>query len=111
MAAHDKSPITDSAWFWLVLFSWVGLLILFVMHGRYGQRQARIEKQYQARDRVVNDDVGNPTRRDYSAPNQTLIPLWPLATLLVGVAAIASIMLYREQHRLAEESPPEGPPL
>jgi hypothetical protein len=94
-----KAPITDSAWFWVVLFSCVGLLALFVMHGHYSQRQARIERQYQARDRVANNDVGDPTRREYSRPDDTLITLWPLATLLVGVAVVASAMLYRERRR------------
>lgn len=105
----EKAPITDSAWFWVLLFTAVGLLALFAMHGHYSQRQARIERQYQARDRVANDDVGDSARRDYSLPSETLIPLWPLAILLVGVAAGASIMLYREQQRRAvTEKLPEG---
>jgi len=106
----EKTPITDSAWFWVALFSVVGLLALFVMHGHYGQRQARLERQYQARDRVANDDIDNPARREYSRPSETLIPLWPLATLFVGVAVVSSAMLYRERcrHDFAR-TPHDGP--
>jgi hypothetical protein len=100
MPASTKPPITDSPWFWVILFSMVGLIALFTISGQYGKRQARLERQYQARERVMDDAVEDPTRREYATPGMTLVPIWPLAVILVATAGVAAAMLRREQQRL-----------
>ena len=47
-----EPPITDSPWFWVLVFSVVALIALGAISGQYGKRQARLERQYQARERV-----------------------------------------------------------
>ena len=75
--------------------------------GKYQKRQARIELQYQARERVAeklaaeNNPAGGErtddleARRPFATPGNNLITLWPLAVLLGIVAAVAATMLYR----------------
>ena len=104
----EQAPITDSPWFWVLAFSVVALIALVAISGQYGKRQARLERQYQARERVadgaVGDNaVGDPERREYASPDNTLVPLWPLAILLVGVIGFAAVMLRREFQRHRDE--------
>jgi hypothetical protein len=107
-----KSPLTDSPWFWVLVFSLMGLGALVAISGKYGQRQSRLERQYQARERVREDSMSDPARREYSSPERTLVPLWPLAVVLIAVAVGAAVMLDRERRgrgrpgSLEERAPP-----
>lgn len=94
-----ERPITDSPWFWVLLFSVMGVVALGAISGQYGKRQVRLERQYQARERLADDAVGDPERGDYSEPGDTLVPIWPLAIVLAGVAIIATVMLIRDRRR------------
>jgi hypothetical protein len=93
----------------------MGLLALAVMSGKYSRRQANIERNYQARERVAEKITAenNPpnsrriedqqAQRPFATPDNKLIPLWPLATLLSLISIVAATMLYRGRVRL-------GPP-
>jgi hypothetical protein len=116
---NPKYPLTDSPWFWALVFSLMGLLALAVIgfSGKYQKRQAKIELQYQARERVAEkltaenkpavreriDDL--EARRPFATPGNNLITLWPLAVLLGIVAVVAGAMLYRGRGRPGS---PEG---
>ena len=119
MNSEDHVSITDSPWFWVLIFSVMGLLALAVIGGKYGRRQANIERQYQARERVAEKLAAenNPAaadriedsdaRREYATPGDKLIPIWPLAVLLGLFAVVAAAMLYRGRGRpgsLGQES-------
>jgi hypothetical protein len=109
MNSQDNSPLTDSPWFWVLLFSLfaLGALAVMVFSGWYGKRQTRLERQYQARYRVAEKITAenNPAasertdgleaRRPFASPGNNLIKTWPLAVLLGIVAAVAAAMLYR----------------
>jgi hypothetical protein len=106
---NDRSPLTDSPWFWALAFSLMGLIALAAVgfSGKYQKRQAKIELQYQARERVAekltaeNKPAGGErtddleARRPFATPGNNLITLWPLAVLLGIVAVLAGAMLYR----------------
>jgi hypothetical protein len=62
MPPKEKPPITDSPWFWALMFSVVALVALVAISGQYGKRQARLERQYQARERIQNDELGDQGR-------------------------------------------------
>src|SRR4051794_11941227 len=103
MNSKVSSPLTDSPWFWALAFSLMGLLALGTVgfSGKYQKRQAKIELQYQARERVAEkltaenkpkggqrtDDL--EARRPFATPDNNLITLWPLAVLLGIVAVVA----------------------
>jgi hypothetical protein len=104
----NRPSITDSPWFWVMLFSLMAIGALLSVGGKYGRRQAGIERQYQARERVM-EGQGSATElspRPYATADDTLIPLWPLAAALGGLAALAVVMLVRG--RLRPDSPADG---
>lgn len=104
---NPKSPITDSAWFWVLMFALFGLFLIAIGGRKYSQLQASIERKYQARERVAeklgaenNPDLGiridvPEARREFATPGNQLIPLWPLAALLGLISIVAAAMLYR----------------
>ncbi len=111
MDPQPSSPVTDSPWFWVMMFSLMALAALTAIGGKYGRRQATIERQYQARTRVAEQQANEnnstaDTRtdqqtapRDFATPADTLIPLWPLAVVLLLVALSAGFMLVRGRRR------------
>lgn len=105
--SHSKPPITDSPWLWFAIFPAVGLVMLLATGGKFGERQAGIERQGQARTalaegklEVQEDRTGQKEATGvphYSQPGDTQVELWPLAVTL-GVLSVASLaMLVRER--------------
>ncbi len=115
----DRTPITDSPWYWVLLFSLMALVALAAISGKYGRRQANIERQYQARERIAEKRaaennspasariVDQQDRRPLATPADHLVPLWPLAILLALAALVAAAMLVRASR--AGPGPGPGP--
>ena len=110
MGLQQRSPVTDSPWFWVLMFSGMALAALLAIGPKYGGRQARLERQYQARERIAARRVANnqtaaertsdqAERRDLASAENTLVPLWPLALVLSGIGVFAAIMLIRGRGR------------
>ena len=62
-----QRPITDSPWFWALLFSAAGLVCVLVIMPQYEQRQRRLEMQSSLarRSSVVRRKANQPhARRD-----------------------------------------------
>jgi hypothetical protein len=113
----SQPPITDSPWLWFSLFTAVGLVSLLVTGGKFGSRQANIERQAQARTAVaegldIAEDVSGKKSitnlPKYSSPGQTQIRLLPLAVTLGLLLAGSLGMLIRERTmNHAETNPTE----
>jgi hypothetical protein len=111
MQLDPASSITESPWYWVLAFSLMALLALIVIGPKYGRRQSALERKYQARERIDdarqarnNSDSDLRTdelaaRRQFATPGNTLVPLWPLAAILVVVALFAGYMLRRGRER------------
>jgi hypothetical protein len=107
MSDKVHASVTDSPWFWVLAFALMALLILVLMGPKIGRRQAKIELNYQARERVAaaqeagnNPDVDERSeeladRRAFATPEDTLVPLWPLAAILLVVVLFSWTMLIR----------------
>lgn len=133
-SAHNlpaaRPSLTDSAWFWLMLFSCMSLLALQLMDWKYNERQARLERQFQGRQWAAEHGAHvemNPAaslesrprvplseavisaegqtavsaQQRYSQPGRLLISLWPLR-LLAGVGLCASLWMMRKQKQQTE---------
>jgi hypothetical protein len=114
---NQSPPVTDSPWFWVLVFVLVGLVGLAAIHDKYGKRQAGIERQYQARERTAEQvaAVGNANSGDgkaaedvalpaYATPGHNIISILPLFAILSVVGVVAAFMLSRERKRSATGS-------
>ena len=108
-------PITDSPWLWFALFSAVGLTALLATGGKFGNRQAGLERKAQARAALAKGldiEVGQAGRKTatgvpvYSTPQHTLIRLGPLAVILGIVCAASIALLVRERWHASESNRP-----
>jgi hypothetical protein len=74
----NRSPLTESPWYWVYLFATGALIALALMSRKYDHRQAEIEREFSARQRhgyIVSDDRG-PI--EAPKPGRQLIRLQPL---------------------------------
>jgi len=102
----QPAPITDSPWLWFTLFTAVGLTALLATGGKFGRRQASIERKSQARLAVGDgltisqDGTGRKAAEkvpEYSRPGMTKIRLKPMALTLGVILSVSVSMLVREQ--------------
>lgn len=104
----EPSRITDSPWFWALLFSLMALVGIGLIGPKFDVRQRQIEGRFLGRERLAVErsrrasglppiDLAEEARdRDVAQPRR-IVPLWTLATA-AGLAAIGSgIMLLRER--------------
>jgi len=113
MTSHP--PITDSPWLWFAIFPAVGLVAILATGGKFGDRQANIERQGQARTAVaegsleIDEDAGGQKTAKrvphYSQPGDTQVKLWPLAVTLAVITLGSLGMMVRERWRMHS---PEG---
>ena len=102
----NQQPITDSPWLWFSLFTGVGLATLLLTGGKFGDRQAQVERKGQAHEAVIGgievleDAMGRKTVEnppDYSRPGNIKIGLLPLAIIVGTACALSLAMLVRER--------------
>ncbi len=108
----SQPPITDSPWLWFALFSGVGLTALVATGGKFGDRQAQVERKGQAHEAVVEgievheDALGRKTVEnppDYSRPGHIQIRLGPLEVTIGAVCCVSLAMFVRERFLLARQ--------
>jgi hypothetical protein len=121
-APRGKPSLTDSPWFWAMVFSAMGVVLLLAISPKYARRQGRLELQYQARQEIARRQVeGTAATRESGAegsaappaPGELIIRLGPLVLLFAVLFAIAAGMLYRARRAIArsiEEENPGGKP-
>lgn len=88
LSPNPQRKATDSVWFWATFFFAGALLALALTVPKYRQRQAQIEKQYQARvtsgyaKNIFSNSEGSPEQPSESS--QLRISLLPLACLIAA---------------------------
>lgn len=73
-----RVTIFQSVWFWVYVFAAAALCALLIMGPRFAERQAQLEKNYQARNRANQQAMGEPVEGKVSEPGDTIITLTPL---------------------------------
>jgi hypothetical protein len=107
----DRKSVLDSPWYWVYLFSAAALAALFLAGPRYAARQAQLERNYQARQRAVQQRVGETPSTPLSDTGRTSIPLWPLFAVLSLLLMMAWWQLWRKKlPRVATDEPPPPTP-
>jgi hypothetical protein len=111
----DVPRLSDSPWFWAMLFGAAGAAILLLAAPQYAKRQRRLEMQYYARQEIERRQVeGQAVARDPGQegsapppePGQLVIGLWPLVVLSTTLCAISAAMLWRSRRALGEPARP-----
>lgn len=101
-----QQPITDSPWFWFMLFTTVGMSTLLITGGKFGKRQAEIERKSQARTalasglEITEDATGRKIAvkvPEYSRPGMTKVRLKPLLITFGIIWAVSVVMFVRER--------------
>ncbi len=104
----QPGPWTDSPWFWMAAFAYVGLIWLAAFGPKYALRQEMVERRFEARQeiarrrasgelRISSGPDASPMPIDYDAtsadvepqPHELLVPLEPLVFLLALVLEVA----------------------
>lgn len=105
-SANSKPPaITDSPWFWVMLFSTASLVALALIAPKYSMRQRQLEMQYQAREETLRRNVESDHPADDAptiappAPGDLIIPLGPLFGVCAVLLLVSMVLLKRDARR------------
>jgi hypothetical protein len=110
MPESSQPRLTDSPWFWGLLFSVMGLVSLALMAPKYDRRQGQIEGRYLGRGQLAVERARRAAGEEpmslaedavemEEAPRSRLIPLWPIAVMATVASAACGWMLVREYRR------------
>lgn len=122
--AEKQTSVTDSPWFWVMLFSLAGLAALFTIAPKFERREASIEAKFHARERGLGrepvdqppDDDATPAANDGVAndiadgatndgagptafPWQPIFTITPIALFLAAIAIVAMWNVMRFHRR------------
>ncbi len=98
------SALTDSPWFWVLLFSAAGIVFLLAFSPKYAERQRRLEMQYYARQEIARrqvegtDEARQPGQEGAAPPpaaGELIIPLWPLLLVFGAMFAFSAARLWQ----------------
>lgn len=108
----NRHRLTDSPWFWVMLFAGVALAALVVVGPKHLRRQQRLVRMQNARvDAAARSKAGNAQKPPESVaePDVSILPLFIVLTLVL-VAACAGLMFGRRTQRhhpgAGEDHPP-----
>lgn len=100
-------PLTDSAWFWVFMFSGVAMLGIIAVGPKYVRRQARAEQRYAnrvqtwqhqqqaAEGSAESTELEAGRLMESQSPRASLIPLAAAVALVMAVAAGGLIVTRR----------------
>jgi hypothetical protein len=103
--SHTSQPVsvTESPWFWVMLFSLAGLAAVATVGPKFEQREASIEAKFHARERALGrEEFDKPS--DDATPSamptwKPIFTLGPIAAVLLGIAIVAMFNVVRLQRR------------
>jgi hypothetical protein len=112
---RGQKVIVDSPWFWVFIFSTVGMVGVWAISRKYDDREKRLETRYEARQQIAERraqemkaassvaqmDENAEARSGYGAERQ--VPLRFLAGGLFVIAIGSGIMLWRSAMKLGRE--------
>lgn len=111
----DKPTMTESPWFWVMVFSAAGMMFLLAFSPKYAARQRQLEMQYYAREEITRRQVEGATaapgparESPPPAPGELIIPLWPLMLLCAAICAVSAARVWRVARPPAEAANSQG---
>jgi hypothetical protein len=101
----DSSHLADSPWFWVCLFGGAALLVLAYMGPKYAERQAGIERRYEARHRIA---AGRAQETVDAGPRPLIVTLRPLVIIFGGLLLTGAAMLIWKHRPQSTSGAPTG---
>jgi hypothetical protein len=106
----ESFRLTDSPWFWGLLFSLMALAGIGLIAPKFDVRQRQVEGRFLGRQAAADERTRRsagrgPRANAHSAPDREaaqpgrIVPLWTLAVGAAAAAAGCGVMLWRERHR------------
>jgi hypothetical protein len=100
-------PVTDSPWFWVMLFSLAALAGIATIGPKFERREQAIETKFHARERGLKREAAEPaTAAEGSDAAVAQEPHWepifsvgPIMAVVGAVALLAFVQLIRLQRR------------
>ena len=104
------ASVTESPWFWVMLFSLAGLAAVVTVGPKFEQREEGIEEKFHARERAMGRETFEKLPDDGATPDSQTLTQWPriftlgpIAAVLMCVAALGMFNVFRlQRRRLAE---------
>ena len=109
-AQSEPLRLTDSPWFWGLMFSVMALAGIGLIAPKFDVRQRQVEGRYLGRDAAARErarrsagldavDLAEAARDREEAQPGRIVPLWTLAIASAAAAAGCGAMLWRERAR------------
>ena len=102
--------ITDSPWFWGLMFAVMALVGIAAIAPKFDRRQRQVEGRFLGRQEAAIErqrraaglsptDLAESARAPDARPPERIVPLWTLASLAAAAAVGSAAMLAREAAR------------
>src|SRR5215471_16751815 len=93
--APSSVPVTESPWFWIMLFSLAGLAALFTIGPKFEKREQGIEANFHARERGLGREAAEAPREDAPAQEPQWEPIFTIGPIAAVLAAIAAVSMFK----------------
>jgi hypothetical protein len=110
MPSPERPPITQSPWFWVYMFCTAALIGLMLFGNKLTRRQLAVERNFQGRQRVLEQRAGESPATGLSSEGNTALSLAPLYLLLIAGFVISWIILWWQRFRRSRRPTSEPPP-
>lgn len=101
--AGQAISVTESPWFWVMLFSLAGLAAVFTIGPKFEKREASIEAKFHARERALGREAFEKPSDDAApsaeTPWQPIFTLGPIAAVLMCLAVVGMVNVMRFHRR------------
>lgn len=107
---HDATAdrVTDSPWFWALVFSLMSLIALVAIAPKFDVRQRQVEGRFLGREQSARErerraaglepvDLAESARTPDDMPRRRIVPLWTLAIAAGCGTAVSAWLLWRER--------------
>jgi hypothetical protein len=105
---REVPPVTESPWFWVLLFSLAALAGIATIGPKFERREQAIETKFHARERGLKREAaeaegataGTEAGENSEAPRwQPIFTVWPVMGAIGLAALVATVQLMRLQRQ------------
>lgn len=94
---NQRKKLTESAWFWVYLFSTAGLIGLVILQGKFDTRQDLEEINFRARMQTYEEAGATHTTDQDNTQSEQLVTLTPLYILFGAIFAFSWAMIWKQR--------------